>query len=168
MDIIHTNRNDLTKIFELFERSIDYQEKKGYPVWRNYDREIVLKDLENRNQYKLVIHSTIAIAFSVRYADKIIWRDLDKGDSIYLHRIVVNPDCKGQRLFGVILNWAKQQAVTRKLASIRMDTWAANPTIMDYYKSFGFAFVEKYTTPDSLELPLHNRNLELALLEYRL
>jgi len=49
-----------------------------------------------------------------------------------------------------------------------MDTWAANPTIIDYYKSFGFAFIENYTTPNSEELPVHNRNLALTLLEYQL
>jgi hypothetical protein len=48
-----------------------------------------------------------------------------------------------------------------------MDTWAANPAIIDYYKSFGFVAVENYTTPNSSELPVHNRNLALTLLEYR-
>jgi hypothetical protein len=49
-----------------------------------------------------------------------------------------------------------------------MDTWAANPTIINYYKSFGFSVIENYTTPDSEELPLHNRKLALTLLEYEL
>ena len=49
-----------------------------------------------------------------------------------------------------------------------MDTWAANATIIDYYKSFGFTFIENYTTSDTEELPVHNRNLPLTLLEYRL
>ena len=89
------------------------------------------------------------------------------GNSIYLHRIVVNPEFKGQRLFGTILDWAIEHSKQKGLSSIRMDTWAANPTIIDYYKSFGFAFIENYTTPDSEELPVHNRNLALTLLEYK-
>ena len=104
--------------------------------------------------------------FSVCYADKIIWRSRERGDSIYLHRIVVNPAFKGQRLFGAIVAWAGNHCLQKKLKNIRMDTWAANPVIIEYYKSFGFRFVEYYTTPDSEELPIHNRNLALALLEY--
>ena len=50
--------------------------------------------------------SVIAMVFSVRYSDKLIWRELDEGGSIYLHRIVVNPAFKGRKLFGVILDWA--------------------------------------------------------------
>lgn len=166
--VTHTEMSDLEKVFELFERSINYQERKGYPVWRNYDKNTIVKDIEDGNQYKIVVDSETAIVFSVRYADKVIWRDLDQGDSIYLHRIVVNPEFKGQKLFGEILNWVIGHSKQKGLHSIRMDTWAANPTIIEYYKSFGFTFVENYTTPDSEELPVHNRNLALTLLEYRL
>jgi GNAT superfamily N-acetyltransferase len=110
----------------------------------------------------------MGIVFSVCYADKVIWRELDIGNSIYLHRIVVNPEFKGRKLFGLILDWAIKQAEQKGLSSIRMDTWAANPGIIDYYKNFGFTFIENCTTPDTIELPLHNRNLALTLLEFKL
>lgn len=167
-DVIHTALSDLEQIFELFEHSINYQEKKGYPVWRNYDKNAIIKDIEDKNQYKVIVNDTTAIVFSVRYTDKIIWRDLDQGNSIYLHRIVVNPELKGQKLFEEILKWAIEHSKQKGLTSIRMDTWAVNPTIINYYKSFGFVFIENYTTPDTEELPIHNRNLALTLLEYKL
>jgi ribosomal protein S18 acetylase RimI-like enzyme len=167
LEVIHTEKSDLEQIFELFEHSINYQEKKGYPVWRNYDKNAIIKDIENKSQYKIVIDSKPAIVFSVRYTDKIIWRELDKGNSIYLHRIVVNPAFKGQKLFGSILDWAIEHSKQKALSNIRMDTWAANPTIINYYTSFGFTIIENYTTPDSEELPVHNRNLALTLLEYK-
>jgi ribosomal protein S18 acetylase RimI-like enzyme len=164
----NTQLTDLEQIFELFEHSILYQEKNGYPVWRNYDRNAIVKDIGEKNQYKVVIDSKIAIVFSVRYADKIIWRDLDDGNSIYLHRIVVNPAFKGQKLFGAILEWTIAHAKQKEIHNIRMDTWANNPTIIKYYKNFGFKVIEDYTTPDTEELPVHNRNLALTLLEYKL
>src|SRR6478735_1193796 len=97
--ITNTEMSDLEQIFKLFEHSILYQEKKGYPVWKDYDKNAIIRDIENKNQYKIVVDSSIAIVFSVCYTDKVIWRELDKGDSIYLHRIVVNPEFKGQKLF---------------------------------------------------------------------
>jgi GNAT superfamily N-acetyltransferase len=167
-EVTNTQLGDLPLIFELFDQSIQYQEKKGYPVWRDYDQNAIIKDIENNNQYKLVVDSSTAIVFSVGYSDKIIWRSLDRGDAIYLHRIVVNPAFKGQMLFGKILEWAKNHCQQKGLNFIRMDTWAANPTIIAYYKTFGFKVVENYTTPESIELPVHNRNLALTLLEYNL
>jgi ribosomal protein S18 acetylase RimI-like enzyme len=166
--ILNTTGKDLPQVFELFEHSINYQEKHGYPVWKNYDKNAIINDVENKNQYKVVIDSKTAIVFSVCYSDKIIWRHLENGDSIYLHRIVVNPDFKGQKLFGIILEWTIKHSKVRGLKKIRMDTWQANPTIIKYYSGFGFHFVENYTTPDSIELPVHNRNLALTLLEYKI
>jgi len=168
VEVANTEMNDAQQIFGLFEHSIKYQEKKGYPVWRNYDKNAIVKDITDKNQYKVMVDSKMAIVFSVCYSDKIIWRDLDKGNSIYLHRIVVNPEFKGQKLFGTILDWVIKHSRQKGISSVRMDTWAANPTIIDYYKSFGFAFIENYTTPNSEELPVHNRNLALTLLEYQL
>jgi len=167
-EITNTEMSDLQQIFKLFEDSISYQEKKGYPVWKDYDKNAIVRDIETKNQYKVVVDSKTGIVFSVCYTDKVIWRDLDQGDSIYLHRIVVNPEFKGQKLFGTILDWVIEHAKQKRLNSIRMDTWANNPTIINYYKSFGFSFVENYTTPDTPELPVHNRKLALTLLEYKL
>ncbi|MBI1767886.1 MAG: GNAT family N-acetyltransferase [Bacteroidetes bacterium] len=166
--IENTTAEDLEFIYELFDLSVKYQESKGYPTWKNYDKEALIKDVENKNQYKVMVDSQPGIIFSVRYSDKIIWREMDQEDAIYLHRIVVNPVFKGLKLFGEILSWAIDQAKQKRLKSIRMDTWANNPKIIEYYTGFGFRFIENYTTSNSLELPAHNRNLALTLLELTL
>jgi GNAT superfamily N-acetyltransferase len=165
--ILHTELSDLPFIYTLFDHSIVYQEKNGYPVWRDYDKHAIVRDIENKNQYKAVNKQGTGIIFSVAYHDKIIWRAHDKGESVYLHRIVVNPDFKGQKLFGLIVDWAIEHIHQKGLRSIRMDTWAANKTIIKYYQSFGFEVIEDYTTPDTPELPVHNRNLALTLMEYK-
>lgn len=165
--VTNTRMEDLEEIYGFFDRSIDYQEKHGYQTWRNYDKGALIRDIEEGNQYKVVIDEQMGIVFSVCYTDKIIWRERDQGDSVYLHRVVVNPDFKGKRLFGIILDWTVQLAKQKGLAYVRMDTWAANPTIINYYLSFGFTFVENFKTPDSLELPVHDRDLNLALMERR-
>ena len=167
-EVTYTEINDLEFVYELFEQSISYQEKKGYPTWRNYDRNAIRNDIENKNHYTITLGGKTAIVFSVCYNDKIIWRHFETGDALYLHRIVVNPECKGLKLFGKILDWAIMHGKQEGLKNIRMDTWANNPHIIDYYKTFGFNVIETYTTPDSLLLPVHNRNLALTLLEYPL
>jgi len=157
---------DLARIIRLFDDSIAYQERNGYPTWKNYDKNTIIRDIQEGNQYKAINDEGIGIVFSVTYRDKIIWREKDDGQSVYLHRIVVNPNFKGQKLFGQILGWAKDHIQQRGLKNIRMDTWANNPTIIEYYKKFGFEVVENYTTPNTDELPAHNRNLPLTLLQY--
>jgi len=65
------------------------------------------------------------------------------------------------------LNWAKQFTEENNLKFVRMDTWADNKKIIDYYKSFGFEFIENYKTINAPELPIQNRNLNVALLEMK-
>jgi ribosomal protein S18 acetylase RimI-like enzyme len=166
--IENTTLTDLDFIFDLFDQSIAYQKNKGYTVWGNYDKDVLVGDIQNKKQYKVIMDSTIAMVFSMCYSDEIIWREMETGDSVYLHRIVVNPACKGNRLFGELLAWVKEHAKQKKLRFIRMDTWANNPNIIEYYKSFGFTVIENFITPDSVDLPAHNRNLAITLLQIAL
>ena len=76
--------------------------------------------------------------------------------SIYLHRIVVNPNHKGKKQFEKITLWTKNHIKEKNIDYIRMDTWADNPTIIDYYKSFGFQSLNNFTTPNTLDLPVQH------------
>lgn len=163
-----TTHEDLLFIYDLFEESVRYQEANGLPSWKNYDRQTLINDIETNTQYKIIIENTIAIVFTIRLEDAIIWRQYEQGDAIYLHRIVVNPQFKGKKMFGHVLSWAIRYGKEHRLKFVRMDTWANNPTLIQYYCNFGFRFVENFTTPDSQLLPQHNRRLALALLEYEL
>lgn len=166
--IANTEIKDLDFIYSLFDEAISYQKRKEYPVWVGYDKEVLKKDIENKLQYKILIDDNIACIFSICYSDKIIWREREKGDSLYLHRIAVNPLYKGQKQFRKILNWCVSYASKREIQHIRMDTWADNPSLVQYYKSFGFRIVGKLTTPDSDELPIQQRNNRVVLLEFEL
>jgi ribosomal protein S18 acetylase RimI-like enzyme len=166
--ITNTTKNDFKAVLWLFEQAMDLQGKNGYKVWDHIDKAGLEKDIENALQYKIVKGADILCIFSIQYNDPFIWRDRDKNDAIYLHRIVVNSKFKGQKQFEKVLNWAKQFVRQNNLKFIRMDTWAENWKIIDYYKSFGFTLIENYKTTDTRELPIQNRNLNVALLEMKI
>ncbi len=166
--IVNTTKDDLDIIFYLFEQAMELQGKNGYRVWDNIDKAVLEKDIEKRLQYKILRGNDIVCIFTIQYNDPFIWRDRDQDDAIYLHRIVVNPKFRGQKQFEKILNWAKQLAGQNNLKFVRMDTWADNKKIIDYYKLFGFEFIENYKTSNATELPTQHRNLNLALLEMKL
>jgi len=157
--------NDLDTVLWLFDQAMELQGKNGYKVWEGIDIIALQKDIDEGLQYKIVKGNDILCIFSTQHNDPFIWRDRDQNDAIYLHRIVVNPNFKGQKQFQKVLNWAKQFARQNNLKFVRMDTWADNKKIIDYYKSFGFEFIENYKTASATELPIQNRNLNVALLE---
>lgn len=163
--ITPANFNDLPIIYKLFEEAIDYQQKNNFTGWKNYDKAFLQRDVESGQLYKIINNEQICGIFSVCYTDPFIWREKEKGDAIYLHRIVANRHVNEGPVFGLVLNWAKNMANEKRLRFIRMDTWAENNKIIGYYRSYGFSVVETYTTPDTPDLPLQHRNLNIVLLE---
>ena len=165
IEISNTTRKDLPDILWLFEEAMRLQGKDGYIVWNKIDKTGLENDIDNNLQFKMIKGNEVLCIFSVQYSDPFIWRDLDQNNAIYLHRIVVNPRFRGKKLFEKVLNWSVNLVRQKKLKYIRMDTWADNAKIIDYYKSFGFRFIENYRTSNTPELPIQNRNLHVALLE---
>lgn len=166
--IENTSIADLNLIYTLFEQAIIYIKENNYIGWTTYDKHFIRKDIEENFQFKIISGNNVLCIFSICYTDALIWREREQKDAIYLHRIVVNPFFKGQKQFEKILNWVKQFATEKGLRYIRMDTWANNPNIIEYYKSFGFIHLEDYTTPNTQQLPEQHRNLNVALLELEL
>ena len=163
--IVNTDDHDLNFIYSFFEEAIEYIKKNNYVGWTTYDKNFISQDINNKLQFKIVQDNEVLCLFSICFTDVLIWREKEKGDAIYLHRIVVNPKFKGQHQFEKVLEWSKEFAQKKDLKYIRMDTWAENPNIINYYKSFGFKHIEDYTTPNTKELPKQHRNLKVALLE---
>ena len=163
--ISNTSICDIKRVLYLFDEAIKINGRNGYKVWDSIDKEALQNDINKKLQFKLETDIDILCIFSIQYSDPYIWRDRDKNDAIYLHRIVVDPKFKGLKLFKKVLIWAIEFAKQNNRKFIRMDTWADNYQLIEYYKSFGFSFVENYKTSDIMELPIQNRNLDVALLE---
>jgi mannose-6-phosphate isomerase-like protein (cupin superfamily) len=166
--IVKAEESDLDIICQLFEEAILFQKMNNYIGWNNYDRAYLQADIQNGLLFKIVSDEGIICVFSICYSDELIWRDMENGNAIYLHRIVLNRRFKGEKVFKKVLGWALSHAGEQQLHYVRMDTWASNEKIINYYKSYGFAFIENYTTPDTDDLPVQHRNLNVALLEFQL
>lgn len=168
MEIRNTETDDRTMVRWLFEEAMALQGVGGHKVWSVLDQEGLEKDLQNGLQYKIGDGDNIVGVFSIQYRDPHIWGDRDQGDAIYLHRIVVHPKYKGQRLLEKVLDWAKAHALEHGRIFVRMDTWADNAKIIAYYRLFGFELVGHYRTDDNPDLPIQNRNLDVVLLEIKI
>ena len=158
--------NDLQAIYQLFEEAIHFQKVNNYIGWTSYDKAYIQADVQQGLLFKLLHDGMIVCIFSICYSDPIIWREKENGDAVYLHRIVLNRAFKQVRVFKQVLAWAICHAREMQLTRIRMDTWADNEKIIGYYTSYGFHFIENYTTPATPDLPLQHRNLKVALLEF--
>jgi GNAT superfamily N-acetyltransferase len=163
--IIPASDKDLDLIYQLFEQAIAFQQQQGYRGWQSYDTEHIRKDVLSQQLYKVLSGNGVAGIFCVCLRDELIWRSLDQNDALYLHRIISNRENRSGGFFKQVLDWAIDEARKTGRKYIRMDTWAENKKLIAYYESYGFRFVENYTTENSIALPEQHRNLHVALLQ---
>lgn len=163
--VVPATREDLPFIYNLFEEAISYQKKNGYIGWKSYDKDFIKADVDHKLLFKILHGDDVLGIFCICHIDQLIWRERERGDAVYLHRIVLNRAFQGTRIFEKVLAWSLGFAKEHNRKFVRMDTWAENFKLINYYRDYGFRFVENYTTPDTPDLPVQHRNLNVALLE---
>src|SRR5690349_14738041 len=107
MEILNSTITDLNEILRLYDLAIAYQKTKSDKYWQGFDEHLIKKEIENGCHWKIVDNGIIVCIFSTTNNDAIIWREKSKDLAIYLHRIVTNPNFRGNNYVLVILQWLK-------------------------------------------------------------
>lgn len=162
-----TSLEDLPFIHWIYEEAIRYHQRMQYNVWKGYDKQVLEQETRMGLLHKLVIDGKIALVFSAIYSDKQLWEDRDRDDAVYVHRMAVNPEFRGRRLFAKVFEWLVNDAKKRGRKFLRLDTWGDNPKMIAYYESFGYRFVRYHSSGNDPELPIPHRNMFFVLMEYK-
>ncbi|MEO5942201.1 MAG: GNAT family N-acetyltransferase [Ferruginibacter sp.] len=166
MKIINSDPEDIDAIFKLYDEAIKYQKIHFTQHWQGFDKEMVEKETAEKKQWKVLdADENICCIFATAYTDPFIWEDKDKDPSIYLHRIVTNPLCRGKNYMLNIVEWAKCFGKENQKKFIRLDTWGENKKLIDYYIKCGFKFIGLIKLEEASDLPKHYSTALLGLLE---
>lgn len=166
MKIENSNLKDLEEIFRLYREATKYQKIK-FPgnQWPEFNRELILKELQENRQFKIVIDNQIACIWAITFSDAEIWEEKNSDPAIYIHRIAANPDFRGHNFVSAIVHWAKEFARGKNKEYIRLDTCGDNTRLIAHYKSAGFNFLGMKKLKDSQGLPAHYENADVCYFE---
>lgn len=166
MKIINSTSNDINEIFRLYKIASNYQkEKKKVVVWPDFNREMVEIEIIENNQYKLVIENEIACVWAIAFSDVQIWEDSKEDSALYIHRIAVNPNFRGNNYIDKIIEWAKEFALEKDIQFIRLDTLGENLGLIKHYRNAGFDFLGLFNLKDTSNLPDHYKLAPVCLFE---
>lgn len=155
MKIENCLKDDINVILSLYENARNLQTEKAMVVWPLFEKEFIEREIKELRQWKLVIDNIIACNWAITFHDKDIWGHRDKNDSIYIHRIAVAPDFRGNRLIDKIVEWAKHYTSQKSKRFIRLDTLGNNTGLIKHYTSAGFKFLGMFKLADTSNLPGH-------------
>ena len=169
MLITHSTKEDIPEIFRLYKLATDLQKIK-FPDshWPEFDELMVMRELLEKKQYKLLIENRIACIWAIRYSDPKIWEIDDGSSAVYIHRIAADPNFRGKKLVEVIADWAKNFAHDQNRRFIRMDTCGKNERLITHYTNCGFRFLGIKKLKCTLGLPSHYKNSDVCFFEIAL
>ena len=166
MTIKNVTDSDIEKIFTLYKIASNYQrEKKTVIVWPDFDREMVLNEIAENRQFKLLVNNEVVCIWAITFSDEQIWEDSNTDSAIYIHRIAVNPNFRGNNYIATITNWAKEYALKKEIQFIRLDTLGENKNLITHYKNAGFDFLGLFNLKNTSNLPDHYKLAPVCLFE---
>ena len=163
--IVVSTSDDLDTIYHFYDLAVDFQKTKFDKHWLPFDREMVMREVAEQRQYKIMERDEVACIFAVTYSDPDIWEERNIDKAVYIHRIVTHPDFRGRNYVKQIIAWAREHCANQHLDYIRMDTWGDNQSLIDYYQSCGFDFLGIITPEVSDDLPAHYSAITLSLFQ---
>lgn len=164
IEVKNSQLSDIDVVFDFYDMAIAHQKKVFNKHWQGFSRELVQTEIQENRQYKILVNGKTACVFAVSFTDQLIWSIRDH-DSIYIHRIVTHPDFRGYSFVKEIIKWAKKYASENDIKYIRMDTWADNEKLLEYYTGCGFEYVGVVHLQKSEGLPKHYEGISLSLFE---
>ena len=168
MTIVSCTLSDTEEIFRLYRLATEYQKTKASVLWPEFEREMVLQEIEEKRQWKIIIDDVIACVFATTFNDPLIWEEKDKDPSVYIHRIATDPKFRGNNFVVAIVKWAKAYAKENNKNFIRLDTVGENKGLINYYQKCGFNFLGLFKLSDTKNLPAHYHNASVSLFEIAL
>ncbi len=159
------SRDDLPDARAVYEHARATQRARGGDVWPEFTDDAILREIDEERLLRVVANDALAGVFSVAYDDAAIWGSLERGEHIYLHRIARAAACPAGGLVDAVLAWAIERCRTLGRAGLRMDTWAGNAALIEFYGRRGFRLVEERRLGADPRLPPHYHGNAFALLE---
>ena len=167
MTITNATLSDLSEIFRFYRAATEYMRKRSVVVWPEFQESMIIKEIEEGNQWKIVFDNQIACTWATAYSDPQIWEERDIDPSVYIHRIAVNPDIRGKKLVKKIVAWAIEHAKEKQLKYVRLDTVGENLPLIKLYKDAGFDFLGMHKLKNPEGLPAHYHKDKAALFEIK-
>ena len=164
---IHRSPSSSVPLFrDCWAAAVEYQKTANLPLWPAYPEAVIDREIGEGLHYSaLLSDGQLAGFFSLVLADPLIWEEKEQGDAIYIHRMCVNPACRGNRLAAWVLAWAYGYTSGCGRRFVRMDTWGDNERILAHYAACGFQLVGKRRIGIVPGLSPHYYNANLALFE---
>lgn len=108
--------------------------------WQRLSKEFLIEDF-----YIAHINNNPAGCMALIDCDSLIWPEIEKGQSLFAHKLAVQRFAAGRGISQALLKYAVDKCREKGIKFLRLDTDANRENLMNIYEDFGFIRVDKKT-----------------------
>lgn len=87
--------------------------------------------------------------------DEKYWPEIEKGKSLYLHKLAVKRKFLGKGFSNELINFAKQLAFSKGVNALRLDCNYHRKRLRKFYEDAGFVYVKKMCIDETNNMALY-------------
>jgi len=167
MEVKPATIEDIELLQDLFSQAISWQKQRGLPTFSIFTDSFFEQEISNGNVFLAWNQERLVGTISLYEEDKILWGN-DQESALYIHRLASARDVTGRGVGAALIVWSRRQAEDRKKRWLRVDCWAENRELCEFYERQGFEKVRDKNTGANPAWPKHYQNIELRLFQMEL
>ncbi|MCL2774003.1 MAG: GNAT family N-acetyltransferase [Oscillospiraceae bacterium] len=147
ISIKHAEEKDIPIIEDIYLDVVNWLDSANKSLWskqrvswRGLSKEFSLEDF-----YIAYIGDNPAGSVALPDYDPLIWADVKKGESLFVHKLAVKRFAAGQGISTALLEFAVEKCREKNIGTLRLDTDSRREKLMKMYEDFGFVCVDKRT-----------------------
>lgn len=131
---------DAETVERLLRDAARWVDALGVVMWEDGELERASIDADLAGGFYVVAEVACSVAGTIRFQleDPLFWPDLPKGQSAFVHRLVVARAWKGQGVSQALLEWAVARTKELGRDALRLDCDASRTKLRQLYESCGF------------------------------
>jgi ribosomal protein S18 acetylase RimI-like enzyme len=147
--IVRSNEDDAQLIASILNEAIQYKLHHQDKAWGSeaFTEQEIRKQQATSSTYIVYLNAEPVATFAMRWQDKRIWGDKEKGYAGYIHRLAIKDGFHGQHIGQEIMGWAREQTRLKGCKYMRLDCSPTNKKLCAYYEKLGFTQVGTHEFP---------------------
>ena len=140
IQIITASEKEIPIIEDILLDSVRWLDSVGQPLWREEQVKWMRlsKDFAASDFCIALLDGKPAACMAVVDYDPEFWPDIEKGQSLFIHKLAVKRFAAGMGISDTLISYAKQMCMERGISFLRLDCHALIPKQRAVYERNGF------------------------------
>lgn len=143
MNIRQATKKDIPILETLYKKRVLYNDAHGIHQWNLED--VTWENLSKTysiNDFYVLEDEDVKACCCIVDVDPVYWPEMPKGKSLYLHKIMVDPDCSKRGYGDALVSYFKEKGRIEGYPDVRLDVRAQKDKLRMFYERNGFELVK--------------------------